>query len=106
MKRGAPARLMATALLLSGVACGGDDDASQSSDTRAATPTATVAPTIMATGSFVMFHKKPSAIPGNTACDIVSPTNAIRLTTTNPPNNPQFNPSNKQPNKTTRKPLS
>ena len=43
-------------------------------------------------------NRKPSATPGNTACDNVSPTSAILRTTIKQPSNPHEMPSNTDPN--------
>ena len=42
-------------------------------------------------------NRKPSATPGNTACDNVSPTSAIFRTTIKQPSNPHEMPSSTEP---------
>ena len=42
-------------------------------------------------------NRKPSATPGNTACDNVSPTSAILRTTIKQPSNPHEMPSSTEP---------
>ena len=52
---------------------------------------ANVAPIRIASGSLVMFQRNPSATPGSTACESVSPTSAILRTTMKLPSSPQLN---------------
>ena len=58
---------------------------------------AKVAPIKIANGSLLMFHMNPSATPGNTACDSVSPNSAIFRTTIKLPSNPQLIPNKMEP---------
>ena len=59
---------------------------------------AIVAPMKIATGSFVIPQRKPSATPGSTACESASPTSAIFRTTMKLPSSPQLSPSRIDPN--------
>ena len=58
---------------------------------------ASVAPMKMATGSLLMFQRKPSATPGRTAWESASPTSAILRTTRNEPSSPHEIPSSIEP---------